>query len=407
MTHRQLKTGYLIIQWLNSISTAFYGYYLFFLLARQHGFGNFGNLCVSATFGFVYIFSSLHGGKYGQRHGYFNALLTGFIGMIISMIGGYFTTSPAGQIGWMMLWTFSVCFTWPSLEALVSEGESPLGVQRMVGIYNLTWSSAGALAYFSGGALVEWLGMRSIFWLPAMVHFVQIGLLLWLREKAEDVVPSKSPPIPAGNAGARIELTPRPIARSKMFLRMAWTANPFAYVAINTLAAVIPGLAGELHLTPMFAGFVCSIWFFARWFTFLALWLWPGWHYRARWFFAAFVLLISSFASILLVPSLAVIIIAQVGFGVAVGLIYYASLFYSMDVGEAKGEQGGIHEAAIGLGIFLGPAVGAGALKVFPSSPHSSTIAVCVLLCVGLALLAGTYLRGNRRPAAIDSIPER
>jgi len=32
---------------------------------------------------------------------------------------------------------------------------------------------------------------------------------------------------------------------------------------------------------------------------------------------------------------------------------------YSMDVGETKGEHGGLHEAMIGAGMCLGPAVGA------------------------------------------------
>ncbi len=41
-------------------------------------------------------------------------------------------------------------------------------------------------------------------------------------------------------------------------------------------------------------------------------------------------------------------VVAQIAFGISVGLIYYSSLFYSMDVGETKGEHGGLHEAMIG-----------------------------------------------------------
>jgi len=75
----------------------------------------------------------------------------------------------------------------------------------------------------------------------------------------------------------------------------------------------------------------------------------------------------------------------RVAFGAAVGLIYYSSLFYSMDVGETKGEHGGFHEAAIGAGIFAGPAFGAAALQFFPRHPHSGTWAVSGLLLAGLA----------------------
>src|SRR6266508_539674 len=187
MTHRQLKTGYLVIQWLNSVGTSFYAYYLFFLMEREFGFRNLGNLGVSATYGCVYMLASLYGGRFGQRHGYFNALGLGFVIMILALSSAFFAGTAAGQIGWMIVWTMGVCFTWPALEALVSEGEGPLGLQRMVGIYNLTWASASALAYFSGGAILEKLGLRSIFWLPATVHGLQIVLLGWLPSKLRTV----------------------------------------------------------------------------------------------------------------------------------------------------------------------------------------------------------------------------
>src|ERR1019366_5429593 len=109
---------------------------------------------------------------------------------------------------------------------------------------------------------------------------------------------------------------------------------------------------------PMFAGFACSLWGFARLATFFALWFWTGWHYRFRWLVTAFALLIASFAVILAAPKLWVGLGAQIFFGISIGLIYYSSLFYSMDTSETKGEHGGIHEAAIGVGNFIGPGVG-------------------------------------------------
>jgi len=66
------------------------------------------------------------------------------------------------------------------------------------------------------------------------------------------------------------------------------------------------------------------------------------------------------------------------------GLIYYSSLFYSMDVGETKGEHAGIHEAVIGAGNCCGPAIAAAALLLFPAHPSSGTLAVCLLLICGL-----------------------
>jgi predicted MFS family arabinose efflux permease len=168
---------------------------------------------------------------------------------------------------------------------------------------------------------------------------------------------------------------------------MALFANPFAYVALNTIVAVIPQLTKDLHLSPTSAGFFCSIWFFVRLGTFLLLWQWTTWHYHFSWLASAFLGLAVSFAAILLVPNLWVLAGAQVVFGLSVGLIYYSSLFYAMDVGETKGEHGGIHEAALGLGIFLGPAVGATALRIAPAHSNSGAWAVTGLLLIGFVLL--------------------
>jgi predicted MFS family arabinose efflux permease len=176
---------------------------------------------------------------------------------------------------------------------------------------------------------------------------------------------------------------------------MAWLANPFAYIAINTLLAVLPGIAHKFHLSPMLAGFACSLWCFARAFMFVVLWRWTGWHYRFRWLVTAFGLLIISFAAILAGPSLAAILFAQIFFGAAIGLIYYSSLFYSLDASEAKSEQGGIHEAAIGLGNFLGPGIGAASLQFFPQYTNNGVIAVSALLLCGL----GGLLWLRQRPA--------
>src|SRR5208337_645320 len=166
---------------------------------------------------------------------------------------------------------------------------------------------------------------------------------------------------------------------------------PFAYIAINTFIPMLPTLAAHFHLTPMFAGFTCSLWGFVRLGVFFALWFWTGWHYRFRWLVTAFALLIVSFAMILTVPSLALLIVAQIFFGGAIGLIYYSSLFYSMDASDTKGEHGGIHEAAIGLGNCVGPAIGAAALQFVPQYANSGAIAVSALLLCGFGGLISIW----------------
>ena len=169
-----------------------------------------------------------------------------------------------------------------------------------------------------------------------------------------------------------------------MFRRMAWLANPFAYIAINTLIAVLPEIAARFHLSPMLAGFALSLWCFVRFIAFIVLWRWTAWHYKFRWLAGSFGLLILAFAVILMIPSFTILWLAQITFGVAIGLIYYSSLFYAMDASETKSEHGGIHEAAIGVGNCVGPAIGAAALQFVPQFAYSGAVAVSVLLLGGL-----------------------
>ena len=294
----------------------------------------------------------------------------------------------------------------------------------MVGMYNVVWAATGALAYFVGGAILETLGMKSLFYLPAAIILGELVLTFWLETKSTVHGPQST--VLSPKRGTSVErrvlaaddvsrITNHGLAAPKAdeggsritshasritFQRLAWLANPFAYMAMNTIIAVIPGVAKRLELSAMLAGFCCSVWCFARLGAFIGLWYWDGWHYRFRWLLAAYLSVLATFAAIVLAPNLAVLVGAQILFGSAVGLIYYSSLFYSMDTSETKGTHGGIHEAAIGLGNFVGPAVGAAWLYFLPQYANSGAVAVSGLLLAGLGGLLWTWQRGagNRNP---------
>ncbi len=384
MYSRRIKTGLFLLEGLNSFATTYYFYYFYFFTNQKFGFDNKANLILAAFAGLIYVPAAIYGGRFAQRAGYFTALKLGFAIMIGALSVGWLgVDSAVGHIVVMLVTVVGMCFTWPTLEGMVSEGEDYPGLQRNLGIYNVVWAGTGALAYFSGGAMLDRLGLDSMFYVPIAIVGMQLALTFWLAVAAKDSRGRKTPVVLPADAAPAVA-HPRPPAKARAFLRMAWLANPFSYIAINTLVAVMPGVAQRLGLSTTLAGVCCSVWCFARLAAFFGLWYWPAWHYRFRWLLAAYLGLVATFAVILLVPNLAVIVVAQIAFGLAIGLIYYSSLFYSMDVGDTKGEHGGIHEAAIGLGNFLGPAVGAVSLHFLPQVANSGTLAVSVLLLGGL-----------------------
>jgi predicted MFS family arabinose efflux permease len=393
MSPRGLKSWYFVIEGANAFATSFFFNYLFFHFRDRFQFTERENLLVAALQGLVYMVCAWPAGRFAQRRGYFAALQVGFGGMaLVVVVGSFFVSAPLVLVALLTVWSWAMSFTWPALEALASEGERPEALPRVIGFYNLVWAGCGALAYFAGGAIFQALGTQSLFWLPAILHGAQ---LVWVRRLAGQ---ASIPSPPASEAPGAVLSHPelaayRQPVRPQTFLRMAWWANPFAYVAMNTLVPVIPSLAQKLDLSTAMSGVFASVWFFARLGAFGVLWQWTGWHYRFRWLLVAYGVLVASFATLLLVERLWWLVLAQVAFGLAVGLFYYSSLFYSMDLGETKGEHGGLHESAIGAGMFLGPAVGSAALFVRPGQSDIGALAVGGLLVLGLAGLIAMRLR--------------
>lgn len=386
----RFNRGVFLLEGLNALGTTFYFNYLFFFLRDHYAFTNKQNLLVGALNGFVYIPCALLGGKLGQKYGYLSTLKLGLGIMFVSLISGSFAYSMLGLLTAMCCWTVGMCFTWPNLEALACDKQPAEKLPAVIGIYNVVWSGAGAISNFTGGAVAQALGWRSIFWAPAAIHAVQIGIAFSMRANWRAILSD------APKHAVLEEAEPT----GPVFLKLAWLANPFAYIAINGAIPLIPDLANRFQLSAAFAGVFCSIWFFARTATFVVLALWSGWHYRFRYMAAAYVGMVAAFAGILLSPNLALVVLAQAAFGWCIGLIYYSSLYYSMHVGDTKGEHGGFHETAIGFGIFGGPAIGAASAYLVPTRPHSSVFGVMLVLAAGFAVLLWIRKRTALRPAA-------
>lgn len=388
MTRRQLKTNVFVLEGCNAFATGIYFNWLFFFTQNRLHFGVAENLGLVALHGLIYTGAAWFGGWFAHHHGNYPSLKIGFVVMTVAMGVGAFFPVAGAQVGVLLLWTFGMCFTWPTLQSLVSNGEPDHRMPRLAGIYNIVWSALSAISYFIGGALLEKLGITALFWIPALIHLGQLAHVFWLEKIAKNIsrefgAPPSGRPVPAPpGKGIPNEFSD---ARSrKKFLSYALLANPMAYVAINTVIPMIPVVAQRFELSPTMTGVFCSIWFFVRMGAFILFWLWPGWHYRFGILFAAKILLIVSLLGILFAPYFWILLVAQILFGLSVGLIYYSSLYYSMHGGNAKSKHGGLHEAMIGIGTFFGAMVGVGAKYFFPNVAGISIWAVSSLLLAGL-----------------------
>jgi MFS family permease len=363
-----------LIELINCFAAVYYSNFLFFYMKIRFGFGGLENLLLAAFGGLVYVFASWKGGAFAQRHGYYFSINLGFCIFALSMALGLIFHSACAQVLIYALWSIGVCFIWPSIEAIVCEG-SGKKLPDMVGFYNITWAGGSAIAYFFAGILLERCGLQSLFWIPLAIVAVETVLLILIKNFAQKkTAPIVPIPLIHGSGVHR---------DAAHFMHLSWLANPLAYVAINTVIPLIPSISAHLGLSTGLAGIVCSIWLFARLSAFIFLWRWTGWHYRFGWLSGAFCLMIACFALIVVAGSMPLLLVAQIIFGFSTGLIYYSSLLYSMNASEKKGAHGGLHEAMIGTGLFLGPATGAAAYALLPSSGNASVLAVSGVLTLG------------------------
>jgi predicted MFS family arabinose efflux permease len=385
------KTLFFFLELLNCWAAVYYSNFLFFYMKCRFGFGELENLLLAAFNGVIYIVAAWHGGRFAQKFGYVKSMAVGSCGVALTLVAGLFMTTATGQVVVFGFWTIFICFFWPALEALVSE-RSGDRLPDMVGMYNVTFAAGGAVAYFTTGILLGRLGMQSLFWLPLCLHVIQLVLLpVAAKLRKRERLNGAEEPCASGGENR---------SHSKRFLHMAWLANPLSYVAINTVIPLIPSIAGRLGLSTALAGVCCSAWMFARLGAFALLWRWTGWHYRFRWLAGAFALLVLSFVILIHPASVAVLLAAEICFGLSAGLIYYSSLYYSMNASEERGAHGGLHEAMIGVGLFIGPACGASALYFAPGLSNSSVWSVGGVLvagCSGILWMGRSRMRAWRR----------
>jgi len=289
------KGGYFLLEGLNSFASAFFFNHLLFHLRDHHGFTQLHTLWLLAVFGTLYALSSVLAGRFAQRHGYFVSLNIGFSGLVVAVGLGWIWQSLAGQLAAVGIWSVAICFTWPALEALCSEFESPEFLPERLGLYNIVWSVLQAVGVAVGGIAITLLGPKTLYVVPLLIYGLQLLLVPWLRRRRNQYLSEHH----GGDDTAPLH----PAGGPAHFQTMAWIANPMSYMAANVVTASLPALAFRLHLSQAEAGVWLGLWNWIRSVGFVGLWYWSGWHYRFALFVIAFSAVIGGFLGIMLAPS--------------------------------------------------------------------------------------------------------
>ncbi|MBN2339289.1 MAG: hypothetical protein JXP48_12185 [Acidobacteria bacterium] len=298
-----------------------------------------------------------------------------------------------------VLETGLVAASWPMLQSLVSAAGTPDRLSHRLAGYNILWSTTGAVAFASSGAVIQHAPAWAYFGIIAAGHLAAGLILLRFRPPAAPL-----PAAPPESATRKAE-APSDGARLRLALWLSRIALPSTYVIVYTLAPALPSLHALSSLTPTAATLAGSVWLVARAAAFAVTGSTTFWHRRPLLLLAASVAMLLGFvgtigAGILtgIGPgsALAAMTAAQAVLGFSIGTIYASSLYFGMASSGGSTRHGGYHEALIGLGQVLGPLVGASLQWTHPDSFWPVVAAISALVSVSVLLEAAVALGARR-----------
>ena len=400
---RTLAPWYLA-EFLHSFSVTVYSTGAYFYASERLGATPAQCLWLSAGWGLSYVFISLLAGVLSERWGARRLIVGMGTACGLTALAGLTTVYlPAARSLWglflaMAAFNLTANQLWPALESAITRSPGSVPLSRRVAGYNLTWGSSSFAAIFCI-PYIKAASWSMIFILPAAGCLAGAAVAHFLAVPQESIGTRPEGTEQRGSAPGASRL------RAQRLLHMAWVGNAMSYVALNVLVPVLPVIVRLSGATTASAAAVLiSVWSLTRTAGFLLTWRWTSWQYSVRWLLGAYLVLMISFAAMLLAPqNTALLLAAEATFGASAALLYSSSLYYAMHVSSGAGGHAGVHEALIGVGVTIGPLAGALAGAASTGAPGSippATIAaVCGVLGAGFAALVALGLRAGRRPA--------
>jgi predicted MFS family arabinose efflux permease len=283
----------------------------------------------------------------------------------------------------------SLCaaFFWPPIQAWLAEIGDRSRLSERLGMFNLSWSVGIMIGPMIGGVLYA-IDYRYP-WCYAIATNTLILTALSLAKgwRRRDVHVA----VNALNDEEHLE-------DPGLFFPLALWANFVCWFTLANVQSLYPKVAVANGFSPHLIGCLLFLVGVTQSMFFVLLRLSRVWHYRLGPLAAVHgtaalgMLLISRSAS---APLLA---LAFPLLGVALGLSYYSSIYYSLCGHKHTGRRTSIHEFMVGTGFFLGPAAG-GILAQYAGI--RSPFLLCTMLLAATALLeTAACLKTSRRRKA-------
>jgi len=381
----------LMLTFLASVSTGAVNNNVFFIAQEQYGFGRGLNLALALLVGAVYWPAALAAGPVLRRLAKRSNRVTtrkALVGLMVAM--ALACGLPVVAKTQTALWVFVVVYIpmmgalWPIVEAYLSGGRRGGTLRQAIGSFNLVWAIAVVAAAWGMAPMLGLGRPLGVFLGLGVVHLLCIVPVLRLGDEPPRHADESNQPHPESYTG---------------LLRCFRWLLVLSYLLMAAISPIMPWRLDKLGLAigwqlPMF-----SAWMVSRVAMFWLLQRWGGWHGRWRTPAWSGSLLVAGFLGVFLTGSVPAVIASLMMFGVGVGTIYAAGLYYAMEVGGAEVYAGGKHEAMIGIGYTIGPGLGLVALAIASQDQTGDAFAQALSLLTGLVAIgfvAGALISANR-----------
>ena len=387
------------VELLTSAAANFLQVGIFFYTTHRFQWSLRSNFLLAAVQGVTYVLGAMNANRLTRFWSRRDALTRIYFALcVVALLGAALPYSVALAI-LLPIYSGLAAMSWPMLEGLVSEGLESDALSRRIALYNVLWAAAGALVLAVNGTVIEHFG-GGVFAFPAIFHGVAMTLMRISRAQQRRSPAHKGDRRTPRSRSACRAGTPATADNRLMAFARGPPRDLRADLQPHGVDAVAPRVsharsrppdADRQHLdgnAPPHLSRPGIYNLVARAPRILTVAAW---------------LMLFAFLGTVVRPSdllghgtqstdLLSMILCQAMLGVALGLIYAASLYFGMVLSDGSTEHGGYHEALIGLGSILGPGSGAIAQWFWPEDVRAGIIAVGSVITASVLAVSATAL---------------
>ena len=337
----------------------------------------------------TYITAAPLAGRLSDRMRRSLLCMSGGLLLIVCAVLAWLSVKMEQLLALQLLMGLGKALYWPAVQATLGD-LSPAGARvGALGRFNIAWSTGKTTGFLLGGLLLGACGSSAVFWTGAAA--VVAAFFLLPRGAAMAQARQEAATLPAGPDPPAAP-DREPSIRLRKFLTMAWAANAASYGVFGILHFHLPQWFARRGWDPGHYGWFLGAILGSQTLVFLLLAsrVRLAWSARRLWLPQAGGL--AAVASIPLHGHFALLLAAAPLIGLACGVSYAASIFYSLEASDCRGRNAGIHEGLIGAGGFL-PPLAAGLLVSAGMALWSPYLLAGTLLLSALALQIAVYRR--------------